>query len=160
MASSSEPLRLELTERELVVVVRGWRRLLAMQRGVRIPLATITEVVHEPFPRARVPVGLRRPRQRQATGLFRYGSYPGPKGWSFWAVGTGKGALVIRCATGRYRFVVLQVEDPVAAVARVRAAVEAARAARGTEQPRGVEHRGPRPPTRTSTPRPAGPTPC
>ncbi|MCK4176875.1 hypothetical protein ACFFRE_00635 [Aciditerrimonas ferrireducens] len=124
MAPREQPVRLEVTADELVVELRGWRRLLALQRGVRVPLASITAVAHDPYPRSRVPVGLRRTRARQTPGLFRYGSYHGVQGWSFWAVGSGKGALVVECDHGRYRYLVVEVPDPTATLA----AIEAARA--------------------------------
>lgn len=119
MASREHPVVVQVTEEALIVQLRGWRRLLAFQRGVRVPWDRIAKVDYEPYPKTRVPTGFRHPRYRQAPGLFRYGSYHGIEGWSFWAVGTGKGALVIECNDGRYRYVVVEAEQPRVLLAQV-----------------------------------------
>ncbi len=113
---------------QLTVTLTGWRRLAALQRGTSVPLAAVVSVDHDPAPRSRVGTGPRPPRSRSSGGLWRYGTYHGVQGWSFWAVGSGKGAVVVEAASGRYRFVVVEVDDPAATVAEIERARRDARA--------------------------------
>lgn len=119
----------------IVVELHGWRRAVAMQRGVSVPLDAVVSAVVDPFPRGTVGVGPRKPRRRQTTGAFRYGTYHGVHGWAFWAIGTGRGSVVIELSEGRYRFLVVEVADPAGLVAAIESA-------RGGPRPGGAEGGG------------------
>jgi hypothetical protein len=122
MTAREDPVVVQVTKEALIVHLRGWRRILAFQRGVRIPWEWVIRVDYDPYPKGRVPTGFRHSRYRQTPGLFRYGSYHGIEGWSFWAVGSGKGALIIECNAGRYRYVVVETKDPQVVLAQVQEA--------------------------------------
>lgn len=104
---------------QIVVELHGWRRVVAAQGGVSVPVDAVVSAVPDPFPRGTVGVGPRRPRQRQTSGVFRYGTHHGVHGWAFWAIGTGRGSVVIELSSGRYRFLVVEVGDPAGLVAAI-----------------------------------------
>ena len=106
----------------IVVELRGWRRAVAMQRGVSVPVDAVVSAAPDPFPRGAVGVGPRKPRQRQIGGAFRYGTYHGVHGWAFWAIGSGRGSVVVELSRGRYRFLVVEVADPAGLVAEIESA--------------------------------------
>ncbi len=68
--------------------------------------------------------------KRHGQGLWRIGVYHGIDGWSFWSIGVGRNAVLIECSGERFRYVVIEVADPVATVREIRAA-----AARATARP-------------------------
>jgi len=115
----SAGVELRLEAELLVVELSGWRRVLALQRRVAVQLDSIVSVVHDPTPRRRIATGLRPTRRQEPGGLLRYGTYHGPDGWSFWAIGTGARAVVVETSAGRYRFIVVEVPDPAATVEEI-----------------------------------------
>jgi hypothetical protein len=48
--------------------------------------------------------------------------YHGIDGWSFWSIGMGRNAVLIECSGERFRYVVIEVADPVATVREIRGA--------------------------------------
>jgi hypothetical protein len=106
---------------ELVLRVRGWRMLLGVSRGVRVPLASVISVRYDSSPHSSVSTRL-RVRARGRSRLWRLGAYHGGAGWSYWACGRGRNAVVVETRGTRYRFVVVEVVDPLRVVATVRAA--------------------------------------
>jgi len=128
---------------EVVVRVRGWRKVLAMRGTLRLPLASIVRVDHDPVARAHVKTGLRQWRQH-GQGVWRLGTYHGLDGWSFWSIGLGRNAVLIECSGERFRYVVIEVADAERTVGAIRLAV--ARAAQ--RLPGGLE-------TNPATPAPA-----
>ncbi|MHB8245408.1 MAG: hypothetical protein ACYDGN_08650 [Acidimicrobiales bacterium] len=103
-----------ITGDKLVISLSGWRSVWAVKRKVSVPLSTVVRVVHDPNARANVRAKLRKRAGR--TGLFRVGSYHSLEGWSFWAIGLGRNAVVIETSGFRYRFLVIEVEDPASTV--------------------------------------------
>jgi hypothetical protein len=77
-------------------------------------------VTHDPAAREHIRAKL-RPRASR-TGLIRLGSYHSIDGWSFWAIGLARNAVVVEASGARYRYVVVEVEDPAATVAELRTA--------------------------------------
>ncbi len=119
---------------DVVVNLRGWRRVLATRGTVRLPLASIVRVDHDPSARAHVKTGLHQWR-KHGQGVWRVGTYHGLDGWSFWSIGLGRNAVLIECSGGRFRHVVIEVRDPKLTVREIRVA-----AARVTRRiPGGVE---------------------
>ncbi len=105
---------------EIVVRLQGWRKVVAMRGRLAVPAASVIRVEHDPAARVNVPSKLRRRGGR--TGLFRLGTYHSLVGWSFWAVGLARNAVVIECDGARFRHVVVEVADPARTVAEVRSA--------------------------------------
>ena len=102
----------------LVVARSGWRAVWAVQRRLRIPLGVITSVAHEPAVFVIVSTKLRKSRRARST-LFKLGSQHGREGWSFWACGYGRNAVLIETAGYRYRYVIVEVAEPAAVVQAV-----------------------------------------
>jgi hypothetical protein len=107
---------------ELVLRLHGWRRVVGVSRGTRVPLASVTAVRHDSSPHSSVPTKL-RVRARGRSRLWRLGAYHGGAGWTYWACGRGRSAVVIETSGTRYRFVVVEAADPLRVIATVRAAV-------------------------------------
>jgi len=136
-----------LVEGDRVVVrLSGWRRVLATKSGFSFSLASITRIEHDPVARAHVRSGLRN-WKRHGQGLWRIGVYHGIDGWSFWAIGLGRNAVLMECSGERFRYVVVEVADPAATVRAIRTA-----AARVTSRiPGGLEAASPTAPAASAT---------
>jgi len=106
----------------VVVLVRGWRKVVATKGRLRLPLASVVRIDHDPFARAHVRVGLRKWR-RHGTGVWRVGVYHGLDGWSFWSIGLGRNAVLIEFSGERFRYVVVEVSDAETTVREIRAAL-------------------------------------
>ncbi len=106
----------------VVVVLNGWRRVVATRGTVRFPLASIVRVDHDPSARVHVKTGLHQWR-KHGQGVWRIGSYHGLDGWSFWSIGLGRNAVLIECSGERFRYVVIEVADPQGTVREIRSAV-------------------------------------
>ncbi len=107
---------------EVVVQLRGWRRIVATRGTLRLPLASIVRVDHDPSARAHVKIGLRQWR-KHGQGVWRVGTYHGLDGWSFWSIGLGRNAVLIECSGERFRYVIIEVADARATVREIRLAV-------------------------------------
>ena len=105
---------------QVVVRLRGWRRVLATRRTIRFPLASIVRIEHDPSARAHVKTGLRQWR-KHGQGVWRVGIYHGLDGWSFWSIGLGRNAVLIECSGERFRYVVIEVADAERTVREIRA---------------------------------------
>jgi hypothetical protein len=120
---------------ELVVYMRGWRRVLAVKRHLAVPISSVVAATHDPAARARVRTKLITRRHRRATGLFRLGTYHGRDGWSFWAVGLGRNAVLVETTDEFYRYLVVEVADPLATVDTIVRASESTRVSHGEARP-------------------------
>jgi hypothetical protein len=81
-----------------------------MKRSARVPVSTVIGISHDPLARAHVSARLRR--RNSTTGLMRLGVYHSLDGWSFWATGLARNAVVVEASGARYRYLVIEVEDP------------------------------------------------
>jgi len=109
-------------EDDLVVVkLSGWRSVWAVTRGIKVPLSCIVAVDHDPGVYSRVPTKARM-IIKQRSGVIKLGAYHSMDGWSFWACGLGRNAVVIDTKDYRYSTVVVEVENPVATVRALREA--------------------------------------
>ena len=122
---------LEVTADAVVLSLRGWRSLLAVRRRLSVPLSAITSVRHAPGVYGIVSTSLRI-RVRPRSHVFRLGVFRGRNGWSFWACGIGRGAVLIETEGYRFRFVVFEVARPGAAVSSIEEALRALRSGRVT----------------------------
>ncbi len=114
--------RCQVEDDEVVVRLGGWRRVLATRATLRLPLASIVRVAHDPLARAHVRSGLRN-WKRHGQGMWRLGIYHGIDGWSFWSIGVGRNAVLMECSGERFRYVVVEVADPARTVEEIRTAV-------------------------------------
>lgn len=105
----------------LAVRLSGWRALWAVQRRVRVPIASVIRASHEPGVYQLVSIRLRQ-RRRNRTTLFKLGSQHGQHGWSFWACGFGRNAVLVETVGTRYRYLVVEVAEPEAVAASIREA--------------------------------------
>ena len=106
---------------QVVVGLRGWRRIVATRGTIRFPLASIVRIDHDPSARAHVIIGLHQWR-KHGQGVWRVGTYHGLDGWSFWSIGLGRNAVLIECSGERLRYVVIEVEDARRTVREIRVA--------------------------------------
>lgn len=102
----------------LVLRLSSWRAILALKRKLSVPLSAVVSVRHDPVAREHVRAKLRRRAGR--SGLVRLGAYHSQEGWSFWAIGIGRNAVVVETEGVRYRYVVVEVEDPKSTVELIR----------------------------------------
>jgi hypothetical protein len=114
---------------QVVVRLRGWRRVLALRTELTVPLHSIARVDHDPLARAHVRTGLRQ-WGSHGHGVWRIGAYHGLDGWSFWSIGLGRNAVLIECLGERFRYVVIEVADARQTVEEIRVAIR--KAAEGT----------------------------
>jgi hypothetical protein len=105
----------------MVVKLSGWRSVWAVTRGIKVPLECIVAVDHDPGVYSRVPTKARM-ITKQRSGVIKLGAYHSRDGWSFWACGLGRNAVVIDTKDFRYATVVVEVENPVATVRTLREA--------------------------------------
>ncbi len=105
---------------QLVVSVSGWRSIWAIRRRIVVPLSCVVRVAHDPAARANIRTKLRTRAGR--SGIIRLGTYHSLDGWSFWAVGLARNAVVVELSGARFRFVVVEVADPAGTVEAIRSA--------------------------------------
>ena len=106
---------------DVVVRLRGWRRVLATRGTVRFALSSLIRIEHDPAARAHVKIGLHQWR-KHGQGVWRVGTYHGLDGWSFWSIGLGRNAVLFECSGERLRYVVIEVADAEQTVREIRLA--------------------------------------
>jgi hypothetical protein len=105
----------------LVVVLEGWRAVWAAKRRLQVPLSAVIAVEHDPGAYSHIKTRLRGARRTRNT-TFKLGAQHSADGWSFWACGLARNAVVLETVGVRYRFVVVEVADPASLVLTVRKA--------------------------------------
>ena len=116
---------IEATHDKLVLTVRGFDVVLALKHTLEIPLAHVlgAEIGIDDALRERLRGSLRMPGSH-IPGVITAGSYVTHGSWMFWDVhGDGDKAITIAIAHEKYDRVVVDVEDPHAAVASIRTAI-------------------------------------
>lgn len=103
----------------LVVRPRGLSQAWSLRRELRVPLDSVAAIGAVPV--AGLPVGLRSPGT--AIPGFRAGSYGAGDQRSFWLVRRAPEVLVVELVDRPYRRLVLEVDDPGATAAELRAAI-------------------------------------
>jgi hypothetical protein len=121
--------RISASAQEIRVVPIGLMKVLALHLGLRIPPDHVTAAYPVSRPQERYSPGARLPGT-WLPGLLA-GSFQGAEGRSFWVVGTGENAVRIDLQDDHYDYVVVDVDDPAAAVR----AITAARSGRSGERP-------------------------
>lgn len=113
----------------LEIEVRGIHKLWALRSTLHIPLTDVDDIRHDPERAAQAFPGLRLPGTH-IPAVYTAGTYyQGDFRPDFWTVRRAERAVVIQCRPGAaYDEIVVEVDDPGATVARVRAAIAARRA--------------------------------
>lgn len=107
--------RIELTPDTLTVHLEGLNKLWALKSRLDIPLARIRRVGPAPAK----PRGLRAPGTR-VPGVISAGTYRAWGHTAFWDVRDPAQAIAIDLDGGKYDQVVIQVDDPRAALAAIK----------------------------------------
>ena len=117
-----------LTAEKLTLIVHGFDVVLALKKQLEIPLAHVERVEGgvAPEAEARLRHSLRMPGT-SLPGLVTAGSYVEDGRWMFWNIHKGERAITIWLRHDRYDALVVDVQDPAAEVARITAALGAAR---------------------------------
>jgi hypothetical protein len=105
----------------VVVAVRGVLKALAFKGRLEFPVGHLVGAWYEPQARERRNLGLRMPGTA-LPGLVA-GTYLSDEGRSFWVYGTGDNAVVLELREEPYDYLVVEVADPQATVAALRAAL-------------------------------------
>ncbi|MBZ6227425.1 hypothetical protein [Streptomyces olivaceus] len=106
---------------DLVVVIEGFDKLWAFKGSLTIPLANVRGVTADPGIAAD-PKGIRAPGSH-VPGVITAGTFHQDGEKVFWDVRDASKTVVIELADERYARLVLQVDDPRAAVALVEKAL-------------------------------------
>jgi tRNA A58 N-methylase Trm61 len=112
----------EIREDKLELSVQGMDRLWALRSHLSIPLSDITEVVADPERGAEALAGMKVAGAR-IPGVLQAGTFTGGDGLVFWDVHRPGHAIVLSLQHEHYSKLVIDVEDPQAAVAEIRAAL-------------------------------------
>src|SRR5690606_3892826 len=117
---------ISVSDDALEIDVRGMHKLSALKSSLRVPLDDVVDIRHDPERAARSFPGLRFPGTH-VPALYRAGTYyQADFRPDFWTVRHPDQAVVIQCRDGAaYDEIIVEVEDPGATVARVRAALAA-----------------------------------
>ena len=116
---------IEIDSDEVVIRIRGFHRLWAFRREIRIPRTQIIgiEAGMKPDSRARLSRSLRMPGT-SVPSLITAGSYRCNGEWAFWdVVGTGENAVTLSAEGHPYVELVVDVRDPKATVDAVQRAI-------------------------------------
>lgn len=104
--------------------MQGSHRLWAMRSSLRVPLADIREVRHDPERASRFFPGLRAPGTHIPFVYTAGTYYQSDFRPDFWAVRHPANAIVIRCAPdAAFDEIIVEVEDPSGTVDRIRTAL-------------------------------------
>jgi hypothetical protein len=108
-------------EENIVVMLSGWRKVWAVKNRVVIPFDSVVRIDHDSAVYTLIQAKIRSSR-RTGSRVFRVGAYHGLMGWSFWSCGTGRNAIVIETSGQQYRYVVVEMPDPLRLVRSLRQA--------------------------------------
>lgn len=118
----------EITHDQLVLTVKGFDIVLALKHRLEIPLAHVlgAELGVTDEVRERLRQSLRLPGTH-LPGIITAGTYVEHGRSMFWNIHSGEHAITIRIAHERYDRLVVDVQDPAAAVAAITTALAAVR---------------------------------
>ena len=124
----------DVTQEDIVVTLSAWDRVFTLRRRVRVPLSAIVAVRPAPEMIESRPVGFRLPGSLVPfwPGPLFAGTYRERGGArTFWALRRASAQQILRIdladkpASGPYRMLVLQVDDPIAVAERIDQAISA-----------------------------------
>jgi hypothetical protein len=115
---------IEIEGDALDIQVQGMHKMWALKSSLRVPLADVRDVRHDPERATRFMPGVRMPGTHipyvyTAGTYFQADFRP-----DFWTVRDAERAIVIQCAPdAAYDEIIVEVEDPAATVERIRQAI-------------------------------------
>jgi hypothetical protein len=112
---------IEISGDNLEIHVRGLHKLWAFKGSLSIPLAHISAVDHAPEIKISE-MGWKMAGSR-IPGLIRAGTFKGKDGLAFWDVHDQSKAIKVDLHDEDYAYLVLEVDDPNAAIASLRHAI-------------------------------------
>lgn len=113
--------KVEVINDRLSIRLEGWGKIWALKGRVEVPLAAVQTV--EAAPAGIKPRGLRAPGSYWP-GLIAAGTYRRRHGKEFWSARNAAKAIVITLAGADYDRIVIEVDDPAATIALLRAALD------------------------------------
>ena len=111
-------VELSVERGDLVLEIRGWSKLWALKKQLRVPLAEIRAVRRDPQAAKGWWKGWRMPGTH-IPGVITAGTFYRRTGREFWDVRSGSKAVTIELDRGKYRRVVVDVADPESAIRRI-----------------------------------------
>ena len=118
---------IDITKDELIVGIHGWDRLFTLKSHLAIPLEHVAGASSAEQEASTWYKGLRF--GTNIPGVLTAGAFYHHGNWIFWDVHDPKLAIAIHLHDERYERLIVQVEDPVATLASIDAAVGARTAA-------------------------------
>jgi hypothetical protein len=112
----------EISEGNLVLTVEGLDKFLALRSHLTVPLKHITDVRPEPDALSAIDKGW-KVAGAGIPGVLQAGIFQSSEGRGFWDVHRGGHAIAITLSDESYGELVVDVDDPEAAVARIKAAL-------------------------------------
>jgi hypothetical protein len=117
-------VRIEIDGAALDIQVQGVHKLWALKSSLRVPLADVRDVRHDPERATRFMPGLRVPGTHIPYVYTAGTYYQADFRPDFWTVRDAERAIVIQCAPdAAYDEIIVEVEDPAATVERIRQAI-------------------------------------
>lgn len=115
-------VELSIGQSDLRVDVRGWSKLWAFKRRLRVPLSQIKAVRREPGAARGWWKGWRVPGTH-IPGVIVAGTFRRRGGREFWDVRNGRKAVTIELEGGKYRRLIVDVADPDEAIRTITTAL-------------------------------------
>jgi len=117
-------VEISVVDGHVLVEVQGMHRLWALKSTLRVPLTDIVSVTHDPERATRAFPGLRVPGTHIPTVYTAGTYYQSDFRPDFWTVRHPEQAIVIQCTEdAAYDEIIVEVEDPAGAVARLETAL-------------------------------------
>ena len=119
MAATRSLVDIDCGADDVVVRPRGWYKLWALKRELRIPRAAISYATVGRQDELAIGRGLRMPGTG-IPGVLMAGTFVGRRGRQFWLAGRATELLVLDLKGHEYQRVVLQVDQPAALLPQLR----------------------------------------
>ena len=104
--------------------VQGWDKVWSLRSQLTIPLAHVKDAYADPEPAMGWFDGLKI-AGAGVPNIFRAGTFYQQGEWVFWDVHQPENTIVIELEHERYKKLIIEVEDPLAEVKKIRAAINA-----------------------------------
>lgn len=119
-------VRIAIDGAERDIQVQGMHKMWALKSSLRVPLADVRDVRHDPDRARRVMPGLRMPGTHIPYVYTAGTYYQADFRPDFWTVRDPERAIVIQCRDGAaYDEIIVEVEDPAATMETIRQALAA-----------------------------------
>lgn len=116
-------VEIRIADDTLIVDVLGSHQIFALKGELRVPLTHVQSARHDPEHADRWWHGL-KVIGTDIPGVFAAGTFWSTDGWRFWDVRHAEQAITIELQDERLAEIIVEVEDPAAAVALINDAVQ------------------------------------